>query len=123
MTARSALFLELFGMTTSISSPESSALVSPETQTRLTVPGAGYVTYRIRHTLASRFAFLIVCLAIILSALAYGTVHYWALTVFFLGAITLRQLVDAQRPRQNRVGKVQEIRVTLQKRQRAAISI
>src|SRR6185436_757779 len=76
-------------MTTSISSPESSALASPETQTRLTVPGAGYVTYRIRHTLPSRFAFLIVCLAIILSALAYGTVHYWALTVFFLGAITL----------------------------------
>ena len=41
----------------------------------------------------------------------------------FLGAITLRQLVDAQRPRQNRLAKVQEIRVTLQKRQRAAISI
>ena len=76
-------------MTTSISSPESSALISPETQTRLAVPTAGYVTYRIRHTLASRFAFLIVCLAIILSALAYGTVHYWALAVFFLGGVTI----------------------------------
>jgi O-antigen ligase len=76
-------------MTTSISSPESSALVSPETQTRIAATTAGYVTYRIRHTLASRFAFLMVCLAIILSALVYGTVHYWALAVFFLGGITI----------------------------------
>ena len=52
-------------------------------------PNAGYVTYRIRHTLASRFAFLMVCLAIILSALVYGTVHYWALAVFFLGGVTI----------------------------------
>jgi O-antigen ligase len=76
-------------MTTSILNPESNALVSPETETRIAVPSATYVTYRIRHTLASRFAFLIICLAIILSALAYGTVHYWALAVFFLGGITI----------------------------------
>src|SRR5258705_13656826 len=75
-------------MTTSILSPESDALVSPETLAPV-APNAGYVTYRIRHTLASRFAFLIVCLAIILSALAYGTVHYWALAVFFLGGVTI----------------------------------
>ena len=75
-------------MTTSILSPENNALVSQETQAPV-VPPAAYVTYRIRHTLASRFAFLIVCLAIILSALAYGTVHYWALAVFFLGAVTI----------------------------------
>lgn len=75
-------------MTTSILSPENNALVSQETQAPVVQP-AGYVTYRIRHTLASRFAFLIVCLAIILSALAYGTVHYWALAVFFLGAVTI----------------------------------
>jgi O-antigen ligase len=43
----------------------------------------------IRHTLASRFAFLLLCLAIILSALAYGTVHYWALAAFFLGAVVM----------------------------------
>jgi len=49
----------------------------------------GYVTYRIRHTLASRFAFLIICLAIILSALAYGTVHAWALATFYLGSVVL----------------------------------
>ncbi|HLN97072.1 MAG TPA: O-antigen ligase family protein [Pyrinomonadaceae bacterium] len=76
-------------MTTSISSPESEALVSQETKVTVARANVGYTTYRIRHTLASRFAFLIVCLAIILSALAYGTVHYWALAVFFLGAITI----------------------------------
>jgi O-antigen ligase len=75
-------------MTTSISSPENSALVSQEAETPVVQP-AGYTTYRIRHTLASRFAFLIVCVAIILSALAYGTVHYWALALFFLGAVTI----------------------------------
>jgi O-antigen ligase len=75
-------------MTTSILSPENSALVSPETQAPIIQP-AGYISYRIRHTLASRFAFLIVCLAIILSALAYGTVHYWALAIFFLGSVSI----------------------------------
>src|SRR5258706_7904209 len=74
-------------MTTSILSPESDALVSPA-QAPAAV-STGYVTYRIRHTLASRFAFLMVCLAIILSALAYGTVHYWALGIFFLGGVTI----------------------------------
>lgn len=75
-------------MTTSILSPESDALVSPEVQAPVAV-NTGYVTYRIRHTLASRFAFLMVCLAITLSALAYGTVHYWALAIFFLGGVTI----------------------------------
>jgi len=45
--------------------------------------------FRIRHTLASRFAFLVICIAIVLSALAYGTVHYWALALFNLGALTV----------------------------------
>lgn len=75
-------------MTTSILSPENNALVSQETQAPV-VPTAAYTTYRIRHTLASRFVFLIVCLAIILSALAYGTVHYWALAIFFIGAVSI----------------------------------
>ena len=76
-------------MTTSISKPEIETLVTVEPQAPLVPPAAGYTTYRIRHTLASRFAFLIVCIAIILSALAYGTVHYWALALFFLGGITI----------------------------------
>ena len=75
-------------MTTLISSPENNALVSPETEVRL-AEARGYTTYRIRHTLASRFSFLIICLAIILSALAYGTVHAWSLAVFFIGGVGL----------------------------------
>src|SRR5688572_3887783 len=75
-------------MTTSILSPENSALVAQEIEAPVIQP-SGYTTYRIRHTLASRFAFLIVCLAIILSALAYGMVHYWALALFFLGGVAL----------------------------------
>lgn len=76
-------------MTTSISKPEIETLVVPEVGTPPVQPSASYTTYRIRHTMASRFAFLIICLAIILSALAYGTVHYWALSLFFLGGITV----------------------------------
>ncbi len=55
--------------------------------------------YRIRHTLASRFAFLVICVAIVLSALAYGTVHYWALGLFNLGGLTILVLwvLDAWR--------------------------
>jgi O-antigen ligase len=76
-------------MTTSILDPESNALVAAEGDAAVARPAAGYITYRIRHTLASRFAFLMVCLAIILSALVYGTVHYWALALFFLGGATI----------------------------------
>ena len=75
-------------MTTSLSHPESSvptALGQVDVDSR----AAKYTTYRIKHTLASRFVFLIVCLAIILSAVAYGTVHYWALALFFLGAVAV----------------------------------
>ncbi len=39
------------------------------------------------HTLASRFVIVLLCLAIVLSTLAYGTVHYWALAVFQTGAL------------------------------------
>lgn len=56
------------------------------------VPASGFTSYRIRHTMASRFAFLILCVAIILSALAFGTVHYWTQAVFFLGAISILTL-------------------------------
>jgi O-antigen ligase len=76
-------------MTTSILSPESNALVSPEVQAPIPAANAGYITYRIRHTLASRFAFLMICLAIVFSALVYGTVHYWALAIFFLAAVAV----------------------------------
>ena len=38
------------------------------------------------HTLASRFIILILCLALVLTTLAYGTVHSWALGFFLAGA-------------------------------------
>src|SRR5262247_4144153 len=44
---------------------------------------------RRRHTLASRLAFLTICVAIVLTTLAYGTVHYWALAVFVVSAAGL----------------------------------
>lgn len=75
-------------MTTSVSNEEVSVVVTepaplaaPEAQER--------GVYRIRHTLASRFVFLVICVAIVTSALAYGTVHYWALGLFNLGAFTI----------------------------------
>jgi O-antigen ligase len=40
-----------------------------------------------RHTLASRLVFLTLCVGLVLTTLAYGTVHYWALAVFALSAV------------------------------------
>ena len=75
-------------MTTSVSNEEVSVVVTepaplaePQAQERS--------AYRIRHTLASRFVFLVICVAIVTSALAYGTVHYWSLALFNLGALTI----------------------------------
>jgi O-antigen ligase len=42
-----------------------------------------------RHTLASRLAFLTICVAVVLTTLAYGTVHYWAMGVFAISAAGL----------------------------------
>src|SRR5260370_37583911 len=39
-----------------------------------------------RHTSVSRLGFLAICVAVVLTALAYGSVHYWALAVFALSA-------------------------------------
>ncbi len=74
-------------MTTSVSNEEISLAVS-EPATPAVARGAKE-RYRIKHTVASRFAFLVICVAIVLSALAYGTVHYWALALFNLGGLTI----------------------------------
>src|SRR5947207_11379805 len=37
---------------------------------------------KLRHTLASRLAVLTICVMIVLTTMAYGAVHYWALAVF-----------------------------------------
>ena len=41
------------------------------------------------HTIASRFLFLTLCVAIVISALAFGTVHYWALALFDLAGVVV----------------------------------
>jgi O-antigen ligase len=64
-------------------------------------------SYRTPHTLASRFIFLILCSAIVLSALVYGTVHYWALAFFNVGALAVVVLwaADAWRLGSLRISK------------------
>ena len=84
-------------MTTSVSNDTTSVII-PEAAPLLAPPSSRErVVYKIRHTLASRFVFLIICVAIVLSALAFGTVHYWSLAIFNLGAlaILILWLVDA----------------------------
>ena len=75
-------------MTTSVSNEEVSVAVT-EPAPLAASQSQDRSVYRIRHTLASRFVFLVICVAIVTSALAYGTVHYWALALFNLGALTI----------------------------------
>ena len=73
-------------MTTSISSLEVSSPEAEKIETvvpRIVEPAAR----RVPHTLASRFAFLNICVAIVLTALAFGTVHSWSMALFTLGAL------------------------------------
>ena len=76
-------------MTTSVSSEETSVIVAETATPLVRASTSERGVYRIRHTLASRFAFLVICVAIVASALAYGTVHYWALGLFNLGGLTI----------------------------------
>ena len=59
------------------------------------------------RTLASRFIIVLLCIAIVLTALLYGTVHYWALALFEFGAcmIVLLWVVDAWRSRRLRISR------------------
>jgi O-antigen ligase len=73
-------------MTTSISN--ASAVPVPAEKVRA-VTAAKAITRgntKRRHSLASRLAFLSICVMLVLTTLAYGTVHYWALGVFALTA-------------------------------------
>ena len=76
-------------MTTSVSNAETSVVVAESAQPPVERISSQRSGYRIRHTLPSRFAFLVICIAIVLSALAYGTVHYWALSIFNIGGFTI----------------------------------
>ncbi len=59
------------------------------------------------RTVASRFIFLIICTAIVMTTLAFGTVHYWALAVFEISAalIVLFWALDAWRSRMLRFSR------------------
>ena len=80
--------LGLFGMTTSISNvpaaPPSSAMMPAEPATK-TPP----LHAERPQTFASRFVFLTICVAVVMTTLAFGTVHYWALAVFALSAVLI----------------------------------
>ena len=85
-------------MTTSVSNDDVNVLAPvAAAQPLAATTSQERAVYRIRHTLASRFAFLVICIGIVMSALAYGTVHYWALGLFNLGGLTILILwvVDA----------------------------
>lgn len=74
-------------MTTSVSNEETSVMVSEPALPVAPTSSPEIRSHRVAHTLPSRFAFLIICVAIVVSALAFGTVHYWALALFNLGAL------------------------------------
>ncbi len=61
----------------------------------------------IERTLASRFIFLALCMTVVLSTLAYGTVYYWSLAIFQAGAALIIALwaVDAWRTNVLRVSR------------------
>ena len=74
-------------MTTSISNVAVNAVA--ETTGETTGAPAEATVQRLRHTLPSRFIFLGLCGAIVLTALAFGTNHNWALAIFNLGALAI----------------------------------
>jgi O-antigen ligase len=74
-------------MTTSIFN--ASAVPAAETPAVSSAKPATAERSKRRHTLASRLAFLTICVAVVLTTLAYGTVHYWALAAFALSAAGL----------------------------------
>lgn len=59
------------------------------------------------RTVASRFVILMLCLALVLSTLAYGTVHYWTLAIFQASAalVVFFWAVDAWRSRLLRISR------------------
>ncbi len=75
-------------MTTSISNVAVSAAAEATGETT-GAPAEATTIQRVRHTLVSRFTFLGLCVAIVLTALAFGTNHNWALAIFNLGALAI----------------------------------
>jgi O-antigen ligase len=74
-------------MTTSILNSASSTLALDSPASAVTTTAAE--VSRVPHSLASRFIFLLITTAIVMTTLAYGTVHYWALAVLNLSAVAV----------------------------------
>src|ERR1044071_2858031 len=92
-------------MTTSISNASAEAATptpAAEGQTQATRAPVELV-----RTLASRFIIVTLCVAIVLSTLAYGRVHDWSLAVFEIGAtaLVILWMVDAWRSRRLRLSR------------------
>jgi O-antigen ligase len=79
-------------MTTSISNAAARSLALKENaglNPAQSSSGGGESLRVVPHTIASRFLFLLLCVAIVVSALAYGTVHYWAMSLFALAGVLM----------------------------------
>src|SRR6266404_6967273 len=76
-------------MTTSTSNASAVPVLGAQTPVVSSVKPGTPERVKRRHTLASRLAYLTICVAVVLTALAYGTVHYWALATFALSAAGL----------------------------------
>ena len=76
-------------MTTLISDAAARSLALKESAALDQPPPASVAqaTRTVPHTIFSRFLFLTICVSIVLTALAYGTVHYWAMALFALGGV------------------------------------
>src|SRR5207248_1545677 len=71
-------------------------------------PASGPVaTAELPHTVWSRFIILMLCLAVVTTTLAFGTVHSWSLAVFQLsaGVVFALWMMDAWRTRTLRVSR------------------
>lgn len=80
---------------------------SQVSEARPATPDAARSDQKVVRTVASRFVILMLCLALVLSTLAYGTVHYWALAVFQASAalVVFFWAVDAWRSRFLRISR------------------
>src|SRR5437773_8111722 len=76
-------------MTTSTFNASAAPALREEVRTTAPAKALTRETTKRRHSLASRLAFLTICVMIVLTTLAYGTVHYWALAIFTFTAAAI----------------------------------
>ena len=58
-------------MTTSVSTDATSVVIADSSPLSVPAPSREHAVYKIRHSLASRFVFLVICVGIVMSALAF----------------------------------------------------